>query len=1275
MPVNELAFTAMWSEANTDVVARQHHEAVIAARVALSGCWPFLAAAGSEEEFGHRLDLVLPDVVAKVAPDALDDVLARLREDYRTLSAERAAQAAVGRTAALRVTAARSPAGHEELPRSYVHVHAHGGGEDEYFQVDHVASPSWVKTLTRASAKDEAMDYARQFGLPAGLPIYLDGHHVEGALFPPVQAGQEFYDAESKRWIRVGLFTPDPSDAARYSHYPDPQPAPSTGGGVTQPGTNLGPDGFPVDLAEGEQRSQVGYQRQLTPGVWAVTPGTEWPQPPNAATGLPQGAPPPGGNAATGSRRSAAGGYLEGDDYGNATPGDLPSNHWHSHPAGADTWCDHCGGQIPKGSPAVSNESTWDIVHTPGEAKAYMDQHWHGGDVWHEMTHNSGDPPTNPNYQGPNPHAQRNNALRELATAKSIMEKADRTPRYCATCGINAFHHDTHPQAAGHPIGALKSEYDYAKAGLDQSVERAVKHASRHTGVEGAAPTPGPNPSYFAMGDQSATSGFPVDPAEGIEPKTDNRTDDFYGDVPPEQSSGSAMGQVDGQGYSRGATGMRHTAPGGGEHAPYRIKEEGGRFFVVNDKGEKKEEKGYATREQARRHQKALYVNVPGASESAEKESAWHRAALRRQAAFDSEIIHAGTGYDADNRYRLEHFHDEEGGHGVYIPHTYAGDKIGHHEYGRGGQQSAYRAAIRTIHGHADATDTHFGREDYPFTAARRDGLVYWAKEFTQEQRDKAAESGHALSDGSFPINSAEDVRNAKHDIGRTKHDRATVVKHINHWAEQYGEPKVGEEKEAALGPRPFARRAGYPLSGPPVPPGAGYRNEERQPPANEEDDCTCRYDSEGTCHVNPACREHGHFAREGVTRLSRQAAYEWGQHPATADVMGKGLYPYMNRYTTGPPDTVHEEDERDGYSDAMHHATRNFDWRGQQDFKDESEGYQRGYRLAHEHMANENNHNRQVIGPLFQSIREQSSPEQMQFLRSNPTGPSRYSKRAATDGLIVGHCDHCRMPVRWHTAAGGEEEEHLEHLHNGSHKCGDGAWSAKVSKLAAVPHPKTTIWHPEHPGENYRVTCEACGPVVSHPAEGIARAMASDHQDQHWIHAHDDLYGQGSHEREFPWLYEGKQAPQFFSRSLLASLPPAVPPANDTGAGAPPGATPGGDAAPGTGGPSAAPAPAAPNAAPPNMAPQRVGGRTLSQPTPENPSGLSEDEYRANTWEGLVKQRPMQPAEQRGINTPTQPGERLQTRQINTPTPGLGDQGSRGETDMDEDDTEEDEG
>lgn len=59
---------------------------------------------------------------------------------------------------------------------------------------------------------------------------------------------------------------------------------------------------------------------------------------------------------------------------------------------------------------------------------------------------------------------------------------------------------------------------------------------------------------------------------------------------------------------------VRHTAPGGGEHAPYKLEEGDGGWYVVNAKGERKNEEP-KSREAAVALQRALYANVPGASD------------------------------------------------------------------------------------------------------------------------------------------------------------------------------------------------------------------------------------------------------------------------------------------------------------------------------------------------------------------------------------------------------------------------------------------------------------------------------------------------------------------------------------------------------------------------------------------------------------------------------------------------------------------------------------
>ena len=47
--------------------------------------------------------------------------------------------------------------------------------------------------------------------------------------------------------------------------------------------------------------------------------------------------------------------------------------------------------------------------------------------------------------------------------------------------------------------------------------------------------------------------------------------------------------------------------------------------------------------------------------------------------------------------------------------------------------------------------------------------MTLMKRDFSQDERDKAAESGAAMPDGSFPIKTTEDLKNAIHAIGRAK--------------------------------------------------------------------------------------------------------------------------------------------------------------------------------------------------------------------------------------------------------------------------------------------------------------------------------------------------------------------------------------------------------------------------------------------------------------------------------------------------------------------------
>ena len=60
------------------------------------------------------------------------------------------------------------------------------------------------------------------------------------------------------------------------------------------------------------------------------------------------------------------------------------------------------------------------------------------------------------------------------------------------------------------------------------------------------------------------------------------------------------------------------------------------------------------------------------------------------------------------------------------------------------------------------------------------------AKDFSQDKRDDLAKKGHALPDGSFPIENKGDLRNALHAFGRAG-DKAAAKRHIKKRAAALG--------------------------------------------------------------------------------------------------------------------------------------------------------------------------------------------------------------------------------------------------------------------------------------------------------------------------------------------------------------------------------------------------------------------------------------------------------------------------------------------------------
>lgn len=73
------------------------------------------------------------------------------------------------------------------------------------------------------------------------------------------------------------------------------------------------------------------------------------------------------------------------------------------------------------------------------------------------------------------------------------------------------------------------------------------------------------------------------------------------------------------------------------------------------------------------------------------------------------------------------------------------------------------------------------------FNSAFSIGNVFHKREFTIEEREKLAETGAAMEDGSFPIKTKEDLKNAIHAYGRAK-DKIKAKAHIISRAKALGE-------------------------------------------------------------------------------------------------------------------------------------------------------------------------------------------------------------------------------------------------------------------------------------------------------------------------------------------------------------------------------------------------------------------------------------------------------------------------------------------------------
>lgn len=156
---------------------------------------------------------------------------------------------------------------------------------------------------------------------------------------------------------------------------------------------------------------------------------------------------------------------------------------------------------------------------------------------------------------------------------------------------------------------------------------------------------------------------------------------------------------------------------------------------------------------------------------------------------------HAAFGHEDgdDGIHNHSHSHDGDASHGHgHVTHVHDHEHEGEHIHAHDAGENDWGE-----HGHAHTHHAGFndhdgdeGMENKNSSAVynRSNALLlakypearFYAKDYSQDERDSMAKSGEALSDGSYPIKTCTDAHNARQAYGRSNEgDRSKVASHI----------------------------------------------------------------------------------------------------------------------------------------------------------------------------------------------------------------------------------------------------------------------------------------------------------------------------------------------------------------------------------------------------------------------------------------------------------------------------------------------------------------
>lgn len=1164
------------------------------------------------------------------------------------------------------------------------------------------------------------------------------------------------------RWQHEGAYQPDPDAGWRY-HYPPHYPVPGQGGAPTATGqggiaapfenSSIGPDEFPIDVAQGENRSEEAYARQLTPGTWTVTPGTEWPSEskPNAATGLAQGEFPhagsKGGNSGSiyctqcgGQGMRNMGGVVRNCTACKGTgikrgprrqiDKDLGPDFLGDHEASRRVTADG-GVQYVKGRELQPGHQVF-VPHFMGkdrlEGHPINEQgYWDEIDKLpgqHEHRHNSeeflmkgvnGNTPHLHYFDRSEPVAVRNNPDSDFMKD----------------------HFKIIPVGARHQAEFVDPPYRYVNvdgSGNPQGIAVRVENGSWRLAGEGIVPTPGPNPNYFSQGTQGVQGPpeFPEDPSSAIEPKTDNHMDDIYGAVPPQVSSGSEQNYQVGTGYSntasRGRLGFSRTADEDGNKSTDD-------FYNYGDRGgsriEKRPVKNWTPCDAGPGDHKADYAlyrvnpvfgddqhlgNVCKRHDDHDNPALDDYHASRRQKegaarktrfqpGYPHMTIHPAQSYrgDGDSSFDLHPVKMHEGpgesfsvgdwpaesveqnaatygrafmrghGHHVDVPvHRVTASRLGfsraaeyHYIRERDGKFEVWQK------GTGKTLSTHDSREDaeasFRAMMQSKHGTVasYYDRMKPQhyhhadgpEMYDKGYQHGHQ---GRKPVYTGHEDYLIGHRNGQS--DRQVE--------DAYGYPtsqQMASRQHLATGnyDRDFEEGeehglAGHDLTHAYWQPTRGYidghaqgaNKREELPP--EEQEYFARRGSMVDVHYQDGFTGTFTVSLDGRTAASdvpdaprgNEAPYfKPGDH--VEDFRGDTARVHQVIPSTHPGKShrvqvTWDDPEKNsgewewapgggGFSEHDPASGRS---------GDSTAYYQHVFRhhipeigsMVDDAVSNEHDIGR-AYASVSHPIRTRDEHGNMIHSRAKFAGFWDQSKSAATDGKIVGMCDHCQQPVRYHSEGGG----HLRHLHNGSPKCKDGKIStAMIIDAGGGYEARFKLPQFIAAGDFFRAVpgasgeCEMCGRDATHtlhhsdghsmtPVAEVCTQHAGEYDEKRvakrrLIFGDSVTAGAVSHDRLTQWGRSNREA------------------------------------------------------------------AVLENPSQDNPTGKGEDPYRSKTtWEGYEHQRPRQNIEGEGgmnANTPTMPQDPIRTGpSMNTPNQGspLDKDGPRERADQNEQDEDDD--